>query len=93
MANPIHRNPIIAEVIGDLNSRLVDVDAVQRHLDFIRTQFAENSAICADTAAQLAQASRCFAGALFPHATHQAPPESKGTAEDAAAAHTVGARQ
>ncbi|KAF8696116.1 hypothetical protein HU200_037006 [Digitaria exilis] len=81
MANPIPflRNPIIAAVIDDLEGQAVDVDAVQRHLDFVRAGIAENRAIYADAAAQLPQAGRRLAEALFAAtaAARQAPPESE----------------
>ncbi|CAO1945651.1 unnamed protein product [Urochloa humidicola] len=69
-------NPIIAAVIGELEGTIVDVDVVQRHLDFVRAQIAENSAIYADAVPQLAQANRRLAEALFAAAArHNAPPD------------------
>ncbi|CAL4974560.1 unnamed protein product [Urochloa decumbens] len=76
MADP---NPIIAAVMDDLDGA-GGVDAVQLHLDFVRAQIAENRAIYADAAPQLAQANRRLAEALFAAAataTRRAPPESE----------------
>ncbi|OEL36109.1 hypothetical protein BAE44_0002870 [Dichanthelium oligosanthes] len=75
MANHILQNPIIAAVIEDLNDTLVDVDAVQRLLDSVRAQIAANSAIYADEAAQLAEARRRLAEALFAAASRLARTE------------------
>ncbi|CAL4954962.1 unnamed protein product [Urochloa decumbens] len=76
MAGP---NPIIAAVMDELDGG-GGVDAVQRRLDFVRAQIAENRAIYADAAPQLAQANRRLAEALFAAAAsadHCAPPESE----------------
>ncbi|KAF8676213.1 hypothetical protein HU200_047084 [Digitaria exilis] len=80
MANPIPflRNSIITAVIDDLEGQAVNVDAVQRHLDLVRAQIAENRAIYADAVAQLPQVGRRLAEALFAAAAaRQAPPESE----------------
>ncbi|CAL4947959.1 unnamed protein product [Urochloa decumbens] len=76
MADP---NPIIAAVMDELDGG-GGVDAVQRRLDFVRSQIAENRAIYADAAPQLAQANRRLAEALFAAAAsadRRAPPESE----------------
>ncbi|CAO2178643.1 unnamed protein product [Urochloa humidicola] len=69
-------NPIIAAMIGDLEGTIVDVDVVQRRLDFVRGQISENNAIYADAAPQLALANRRLAETLFAAAARHAPPES-----------------
>jgi hypothetical protein len=81
----LRRNAIIAAMVNNLNITLLDVDAVQRRLDFIRAKIAENSTIYADAAPRLARGSRRLAEAMFAHlaaAARHTPPESEEEEEE-----------
>ncbi|TVT98906.1 hypothetical protein EJB05_50775, partial [Eragrostis curvula] len=85
MANAILQNPIVVEVMDNLNDLLVDVDHVQEVLDAVRAGIAENAALYAEATAELAQASRRLVEAVIhahDAAARRAPPESAEGPED-----------
>lgn len=79
MADAWHHNPIVEALADDVLGRIEDFDAVQRHVDLVRAQIAENDALYAEAATQFARSRRRLKAAVA--AASLALPEPKSEKE------------